>query len=70
MESLLLERGNATHLQVYIAVLRPCPEILTNGAEKSTPMNAVKVVQHANKAYNAHDADAFAATYAEGAKLY
>ena len=30
-------------------------------------MNAVEVVQHANKAYNAHDADALAATYAQGA---
>ena len=30
-------------------------------------MNAVEVVQHANKAYNAHDADALAAAYAEGA---
>src|SRR3984957_7710748 len=30
-------------------------------------MNAVEVVQHANKAYNAHDADALAASYAEGA---
>ena len=29
-------------------------------------MNAVEVVQHANKAYNAHDADALAAAYAEG----
>jgi steroid delta-isomerase-like uncharacterized protein len=30
-------------------------------------MNAVEVVQHANKAYNAHDADTFAAASAEGA---
>ena len=30
-------------------------------------MNAIEVVQHANKAYNAHDADALAAAYAEGA---
>jgi ketosteroid isomerase-like protein len=30
-------------------------------------MNAIEVVQNNNKAYNAHDADAFAATYAEGA---
>ena len=30
-------------------------------------MNAVEVVQHANKVYNAHDADALAAAYAEGA---
>ena len=32
-------------------------------------MNAVEVVQHANKAYNAHDADALAAAYAEGATI-
>jgi steroid delta-isomerase-like uncharacterized protein len=30
-------------------------------------MNAIEVVQQANKAYNAHDADALAATYAEDA---
>ena len=30
-------------------------------------MNAVEVVQRANNAYNAHDGDALAATYAEGA---
>jgi ketosteroid isomerase-like protein len=30
-------------------------------------MNAIEVVQHVNKAYNAHDADALAASYAEGA---
>jgi steroid delta-isomerase-like uncharacterized protein len=30
-------------------------------------MNAIEVVQQANKAYNAHDADALAATYGEGA---
>ena len=30
-------------------------------------MNAIKVVQRANKAYNGHDADALAAAYAEGA---
>jgi len=30
-------------------------------------MNAVEVVQHANEAYNAHDAEALAATYAGGA---
>jgi hypothetical protein len=29
MQSLLLQGCNATHLQVYIAVRRPCPEILT-----------------------------------------
>src|ERR1700676_1043671 len=29
-------------------------------------MNAVEVVQHANKTYNAHDADALAAVYTEG----
>ena len=34
---------------------------------RNNTMNAVEVVQHANKAYNAHDADALAATYAEGA---
>jgi steroid delta-isomerase-like uncharacterized protein len=30
-------------------------------------MNAIEVVQRANKAWNAHDADAVAAAYAEGA---
>ena len=30
-------------------------------------MSAIEIVQHANKAYNAHDADALAASYAEGA---
>ena len=30
-------------------------------------MNAIEVVQHANKAWNAHDADGVAAAYAEGA---
>jgi steroid delta-isomerase-like uncharacterized protein len=30
-------------------------------------MNAIEIVQRSNKAYNAHDADALAATYAEGA---
>jgi hypothetical protein len=30
-------------------------------------MNAIEVVQRANKAWNAHDADAVAATYVEGA---
>ena len=30
-------------------------------------MKAIEVVQRANKAYNAHDAEALAATYAEGA---
>jgi steroid delta-isomerase-like uncharacterized protein len=30
-------------------------------------MNAIEVVKDANKAYNAHDAEALAATYAEGA---
>ena len=30
-------------------------------------MNAIEVVQQANKAYNAHNAEALAATYAEGA---
>jgi hypothetical protein len=30
-------------------------------------VNAIEVVQHNNKAYNAHDAEALAATYAEGA---
>ena len=30
-------------------------------------MSAIEIVQRANKAYNAHDADALAASYAEGA---
>jgi steroid delta-isomerase-like uncharacterized protein len=30
-------------------------------------MNSIEIVQRSNKAYNAHDADALAATYAEGA---
>ena len=30
-------------------------------------MNAIEIVQRSNKAYNAHDADALAATYAKGA---
>jgi steroid delta-isomerase-like uncharacterized protein len=30
-------------------------------------MNAIEVVQQANKAYNSHNAEALAATYAEGA---
>jgi nuclear transport factor 2 (NTF2) superfamily protein len=30
-------------------------------------MHAIEVVQRANKAWNAHDADAVAATYVEGA---
>src|SRR6202045_2123083 len=30
-------------------------------------MNAIEIVRRSNKAYNAHDADALAATYAEGA---
>jgi hypothetical protein len=30
-------------------------------------MNAIEVVQDNNKAYNAHDAEALTATYAEGA---
>jgi hypothetical protein len=30
-------------------------------------MNAIEIVQRSNKAYNAHDADALAATYAEDA---
>jgi steroid delta-isomerase-like uncharacterized protein len=30
-------------------------------------MNAIEVVQRANKSYNAHDADALASSYSEGA---
>ena len=40
---------------------------LTKRGREINTMNAVEVVQHANKAYNAHDADALAAAYAEGA---
>jgi len=67
MQSLLLQICNATHLQVYIAVRRRCSEILTKRGGEINTMNAVQVVQQANKAYNAHDADALAAAYAEGA---